>query len=64
MAGLIFDAAGNLYGTTEGGGTYGNGTVFELSPVYPCARCVASGEVEVLPAERRDVLEQGGIGRP
>ncbi|MBA3912557.1 MAG: hypothetical protein H0X25_01570, partial [Acidobacteriales bacterium] len=30
---LIFDSAGNLYGTTsQGGATYGNGTVFELSP--------------------------------
>jgi uncharacterized repeat protein (TIGR03803 family) len=35
VAGLVFDAAGNLYGTTNGGGTYGSeltGTVFELSP--------------------------------
>src|ERR1019366_3249147 len=32
-AGLIFDAAGNLYGTTHQGGTYGAGTVFELMPV-------------------------------
>src|ERR1019366_2345043 len=31
-AGLIFDAAGNLYGTTRIGGTYGAGTVFELMP--------------------------------
>ena len=36
-AGLIFDAAGNLYGTTDGGGAYGgfyggDGTVFELTP--------------------------------
>ena len=31
-AGLIFDAAGNLYGTTTWGGTYDSGTVFELSP--------------------------------
>ena len=31
-AGLIFDAAGNLYGTTSEGGTYGGGTVFELTP--------------------------------
>jgi uncharacterized repeat protein (TIGR03803 family) len=33
FAGLVFDSAGNLYGTTEGGGV-GNsdGTVFELSP--------------------------------
>src|SRR5580704_16039209 len=28
---LLFDAAGNLYGTTEGGGASGNGTVFKLS---------------------------------
>ena len=31
-AGLIFDAAGNLYGTTAYGGAYGAGTVFELTP--------------------------------
>jgi uncharacterized repeat protein (TIGR03803 family) len=30
--GLIWDSAGNLYGTTDHGGTYGNGTVFEISP--------------------------------
>jgi uncharacterized repeat protein (TIGR03803 family) len=29
---LILDAAGNLYGTTDAGGAYGDGTVFELSP--------------------------------
>jgi uncharacterized repeat protein (TIGR03803 family) len=31
-AGLIFDAVGNLYGTTRSGGTNGGGTVFEISP--------------------------------
>jgi uncharacterized repeat protein (TIGR03803 family) len=31
-ASLIFDAHGNLYSTTEGGGAGGYGTVFELSP--------------------------------
>jgi uncharacterized repeat protein (TIGR03803 family) len=31
QAGLIFGAAGNLFGTTNGGGTYGFGTVFELA---------------------------------
>jgi uncharacterized repeat protein (TIGR03803 family) len=31
-AGLIFDAAGNLYGTTTNGGAAGLGTVFELTP--------------------------------
>jgi len=30
--GLIFDKAGNLYGTTTGGGTYNAGTVFRLTP--------------------------------
>ena len=30
FGGLIFDAAGNLYGTTFSGGTYGLGTVFQL----------------------------------
>jgi uncharacterized repeat protein (TIGR03803 family) len=30
VAGLIQDAAGNLYGTTQSGGAYGHGTVFKL----------------------------------
>jgi len=29
---LVRDSAGNLYSTAWGGGAYGNGTVFELSP--------------------------------
>ncbi|MGA3092437.1 MAG: choice-of-anchor tandem repeat GloVer-containing protein [Terriglobales bacterium] len=29
---LVFDKLGNLYGTTNGGGSYGNGTVFKLTP--------------------------------
>jgi uncharacterized repeat protein (TIGR03803 family) len=36
LVGVILDSAGNLYGTTEfggtSGGTYGGGTVFKLSP--------------------------------
>src|ERR1022692_5336895 len=31
-ASLISDAAGNLYGTTAGGGAYDYGTVFQLEP--------------------------------
>lgn len=31
-AGLILDASGNLYGTTNGGGASGNGTVFKITP--------------------------------
>ncbi len=30
--GLVFDSAGNIYGTTQSGGTYGNGVVFEIMP--------------------------------
>jgi uncharacterized repeat protein (TIGR03803 family) len=29
---LVFDASGNLYGTTVGGGAFDSGTVFKLSP--------------------------------
>jgi uncharacterized repeat protein (TIGR03803 family) len=32
FAGLIADASGNLYGTTNGGGASGNGTVFKVTP--------------------------------
>src|SRR5437763_11204637 len=31
-SGLVMDKQGNLYGVTIGGGAYGYGTVFELSP--------------------------------
>jgi len=36
-AGLIFDRAGNLYGTTAYGGTSNLGIVFELTPPPPAA---------------------------
>jgi uncharacterized repeat protein (TIGR03803 family) len=32
-ANLVLDGAGNLYGTTDRGGVYNDGTVFELLPV-------------------------------
>jgi uncharacterized repeat protein (TIGR03803 family) len=32
FGGVIFDTAGNLYGTTSFGGTHSKGTVYELSP--------------------------------
>jgi|SRR5579872_72103 len=32
-SGLIFDSLGNLYGTTQQGGGFGFGAVFELSPI-------------------------------
>jgi uncharacterized repeat protein (TIGR03803 family) len=33
FGGLVLDASGNIFGTTNQGGTYGYGTVFELVPV-------------------------------
>ncbi|HEY5177975.1 MAG TPA: choice-of-anchor tandem repeat GloVer-containing protein [Terriglobales bacterium] len=32
MGDLIFDQAGNIYGTTVGGGVYGFGAVFKMTP--------------------------------
>ena len=32
QAGLVFDSAGNLYGTTANGGLHSGGTIFQLSP--------------------------------
>jgi len=31
-AGVIFDAAGNLYGAAQGGGTHNHGTLYKLTP--------------------------------
>jgi uncharacterized repeat protein (TIGR03803 family) len=30
FAGIVFDSSGNIYGTTQAGGKYGDGTVYEL----------------------------------
>jgi uncharacterized repeat protein (TIGR03803 family) len=35
IGGVTLDASGNLYGTTSGGGTDGDGTVFQLTPSTP-----------------------------
>ena len=37
--GLVRDSAGHIFGTTSSGGAYGNGVVYELTPVSPCAVC-------------------------
>jgi uncharacterized repeat protein (TIGR03803 family) len=51
-AGLIADTAGNLYGTTWGGGAGGQGTVFQLTP---------SGTLNILHRlhrQRRDISQR------
>ncbi len=35
MGGVLIDAAGNLYGTLEGGGTIGFGAVYKIAPPAP-----------------------------
>jgi uncharacterized repeat protein (TIGR03803 family) len=32
MAGVTFDAAGNMFGTTSNGGNSGSGVLYEISP--------------------------------
>src|ERR1019366_3722492 len=50
-AGLIVDAAGNLYGTTYFGGTYLYGTVFELTPAGSgcCTASITTARTGVSP---------------
>ena len=43
IAGLIRDASGDLYGTTEFGGAYLWGTVFELTP-HPPAGAIGTSQ--------------------
>jgi len=33
MAGVIFDSVSNLFGSTSGGGSTGDGTLFKLNPL-------------------------------
>ena len=51
VGGLIMDKAGDLYGATEGGGVFFDGTVFKLSPVSskPVLHSFAGGTDGSLP---------------
>jgi uncharacterized repeat protein (TIGR03803 family) len=51
VGGLIMDKAGDLYGATEGGGLFFDGTVFKLSPVMskPVLHSFAGGADGSLP---------------
>lgn len=35
---VVFDASGNLYGTAYGGGGYGDGVVWEITPLAKALR--------------------------
>ena len=61
---LIADTSGNLYGITQGGGAYGNGTVFELSPVpEPSTLALAGCSVAavVVVARQRRLKRQNSV---
>jgi uncharacterized repeat protein (TIGR03803 family) len=56
VTGLILDRSGTLYGTTGGGGAYGNGTVYEVKPDRDAAdEAVAESaeSVEGMPTDDR-----------
>lgn len=53
VAGVSFDSAGNLYGTTSGAGEYGNGNVFQLA-------ASGSGWTENI-LHQFELLNDGGI---
>ena len=49
---LIFDKAGNLYGTTDGGGPKNRGSVFELSPPATSGGAWSESVLFIFPAGR------------
>ena len=51
----ILDDAGNLYGTTSGGGSTGNGVVFEVTPA-PTAASMASVTSSLNPAASNNIV--------
>jgi hypothetical protein len=59
-AGLIFDAAGNLYSTTYAGGAYNYGTVFEFTPVRVAEQFVPLSQ----PCRAVDTRPSQGGGGP
>jgi hypothetical protein len=62
---MILDAAGNLYGTTLRGDTYGAccGTAFELSPPSSSGGTWTAPAIFTVRPEREVTLVKGASGR-
>jgi uncharacterized repeat protein (TIGR03803 family) len=60
-AGLVMDNSGALYGTTENGGAFGSGTVFEIDPggVATVLHSFAGGPTDGAGPKARLVLDAG-----
>ena len=61
-AGLVMDKTGNLYGTTEKGGAFGSGTVFEIDTgdVETVLHSFAGGPADGADPKARLILDGGG----
>ena len=55
LAGLIEDSSGNLFGTTQGGGASGDGTLYEVSSSLP-------GWTVNVPGYSQTIMATGGTG--
>jgi uncharacterized repeat protein (TIGR03803 family) len=61
-AGLVQGSDGNFYGTTEGGGTFGVGTVYRISPSGTCTSLYSFGSSPSDGDFTHDGLVQGSDG--
>jgi uncharacterized repeat protein (TIGR03803 family) len=60
IAGLVLDSSGNLYGTTEVGGSSGHGTVFELAQGTSTITTLASLDVANGSLASTLIMDSGG----
>ena len=60
-AGLIADAAGDLFGTTYESAPYGDGTVFELGPVFSRGERMRIGRGTFCVSDRRGIAKSANV---